>query len=320
MHNTLINAISIKSSCYRCKDFILNLLKLSTLCLVSIFVTFAIILVCSFPPTGSSQTPPVPRPAHSALSDPLGGPRPEPLKVAHDEALWPFSFKDKTQYEGFEPELWAKVAAGMDIAYLLVPMPFTAMLPALENGEIDIAIAAIPVTPSRKERVEFSIPYYRTGLVALCKRSGETLAEEQSPANKKKSKEKKAELAKLVFSEKLVAVQKNSAAEDYALKNIPEAKLKVCTYREELFFELLAGRVDMVFAEQALIEAYLNTTKNNDLVKCSEVFTSHNLAIALPKESTHLKELNKSLKLFRSSEEFKALCLKWFGTVPNFRK
>jgi len=294
----------------------------------SLFLLASALFFCSFgffSETGQCQTqqPPLPpRPVHSALSDPLAPPRPEPLRVAHDEGLWPFSFKDKAQYAGFELELWAKVAEGMGVEYELIPMEFSAIIPALENEEIDVAIAAIPVTAVRQEKVQFSIPYFRTGLVGLCRDDDETKIDpepDKDSAKPKNSKDKKAK-TKSPFEAKLVAVQKNSAAADFAAKNMPAASIKVCNYQEEMFFELLAKNVDAVFAEQNLIDAYLKVSGSDNLVKCSEVYSAHNIAIAVPKSSVHLKELNRSLQSFRSSEEFKELSQKWFGMAPNFGK
>lgn len=294
------------------------------LCL-AFFTAFGI-----FSETGRAQTAQPPRPAHSALSDPLAPPRPDPLRVAHDEGLWPFSFKDKAQYAGFELELWAKVAEGMGVEYELIPMEFAEILPALQKGEIDVAIAAIPVTAARQERVQFSIPYFRTGLVGLCRNGddgavkpaddpGSAQKSAKSTTDTKNAKNKNAK-SKSPFEGKLVAVQRNSAAAEYAARNMPEATLKICAYQEEMFFELLAKNVDAVFAEQNLIDAYLNVSESDSLSKCSELYSVHNMAIAVPKGSVHLKELNRSLQSFRSTEEFKELSRKWFGMVPNFGK
>ena len=291
-------------------------------------VLAAPLLLCGhgFAQTGQNQPP---RPAHSALSDPLAPPRPDPLRVAHDEALWPFSFREKGGYTGFELELWAKVAEGMGVEYELFPMPFADILPALENGDIDVAIAAIPVTQARQERVLFSLPYFRTGLAALCREDslGEDAPVPEEPKDKGKSKNTGKNAGKDTGKDKFemfrghsLAVQRGSAGESFARKNLTDSELKDYAFQEEMFFELLARNVDIVFAELNLLEAYLNVTKNPALSVCSPVYDAHNLAIALPKASVHQKELNRSLQAFRNSDEFKALCEKWFGVVPKFGK
>ncbi len=265
------------------------------------------------------------RPAQSALSDPLAPPRPDPLRVAFDPALWPFSFKNNSSYSGFEHELWHKLANNMGVEYEMIPMPFEQIINALEQEEIDVAIAVIPVTPARQARVAFSLPYYRTGLTGLCRQPDpdepSPKPQPAPPARNKSQKPKKTSPDKFdTFSGKTVGVQRNSAAETFARENFKESRLVVYDYKEEMFFGLLAHNIDIVFAELSLLEAYLNVTKNPELTLCGPVYKKHNLAIALPKDSTNLKDLNRSLQALRQTDEFKDMCLKWFGVVPSFTR
>ncbi|MBQ4133363.1 MAG: transporter substrate-binding domain-containing protein [Desulfovibrionaceae bacterium] len=265
-----------------------------------------------------------PRPAHSALSDPLAPPAPAPLRVAHDQALWPFSFREGSEYVGFEHELWQELAARLEVEYEMIPMPFNRIIDALEKGEVDVSVAVIPVTGERQQRVSFSVPCYRTGLAALCRQSdSEEVAPsgqpEQGPAPDRKAKKKNPGKFD-AFAGKTVAVQRGSAAASFAGENFQKSRLLVCDYQEEMFFSLLAHNADIVFAELTLLEAYLNQTGNPGLVLCSPVYEKHNLAVALPKGSPHLKSINRALQTFRSSGEFGELCRKWFGTAPDLSR
>ena len=265
------------------------------------------------------------RPPQSALSDPLAPPRPDPLRVAFDQALWPFSFKNNYAYSGFEHDLWNDLADIMGVEYEMIPMQFEQIINALEQGEIDVSIAVIPVTPGRQARVDFSVPYYRTGLSGLCRQSSPEestikLPPELPKQNKSKRQKRSSPDKFDVFSGKTIGVQKNSSAEAFARENFKESRLVVYNYREEMFFSLLAHNVDIVFAELSLLEAYLNVTHNPELTLCGPIYKKHNLAIALPKNSHRLKEINHSLQTLRQTDKFKDLCLKWFGVLPSFNK
>lgn len=262
------------------------------------YVISLIILAALIIPLSASGQVTIQSPTHSALSDPLAPPRPEPLRVAHDAGYWPFSFKDKSSYVGFDLELWAALATEMDVEYELVPMYFKDIIPALESGQINVAIAAIPVTQQRSELVSFSIPYYRNGLQVLC-RKGEEITKIEDLKNK------------------TVALEKGSLAEDYANEHLSIKKIQFCSYHEEMFFELLAGRVDAIIADYSILRAYLTITQNPNLVIAPPFLRAHNLAIALPKDSPHIKDLNKALQTYRTSQEYKNLCQKWFGETPN---
>ena len=258
---------------------------------------FALLAVLLHPASVLAQTIP-PRPTTSALSDPLAPPKPEPLRVAHDVNYWPFSYKEKNEYTGFDMELWLNIAGNLEQEYILKPMNFQDIIPALEAGKIDIAIAAIPVTQSRNERVQFTVPYFRSGLRVLCHK-GKEIKNIEELANKR------------------VALERNSLAEDFVKEGLKTKSLRYCSYHDEMFFELLAGNVDVVLAEYSLLRAYLALTQNPDLVIAEPWIKPYNIAIALPKNSPHHKTLNKALQTFKGSEEYKALCLKWFGEVPN---
>lgn len=262
------------------------------------FMAF-ISLILLDPALSFAQNTAPPRPATSALSDPLAPPKPEPLRVVHDVNYWPFSFKDKNEYTGFDVELWLEISKHLEQEYTFKPMPFQDIIPALEAGTVDIAIAAIPVTSSRNERVEFTIPYFKSGLRVLCRKG-------QEVKNINDLKEKK------------VALEPNSLAEDFAKEELDPKNLRYCSYHEEMFFELLTGNVDVVLAEYSLLRAYLTLTKNPDLTFAEPWFKPYNIAIALPKNSPHHKTLNRALQNFRASQAYRDLCLKWFGEVPVF--
>ena len=258
----------------------------------------ATLLACllALPLTVLAQNPPqnAPRLSTSALSDPLAPPKPEPLRVAHDNAFWPFSFKEKGAYTGFDLELWQDLAASMGVEYVLMPMPFKEILPAVESGKVDVAIAAIPVTAQRGNQVLFSLPYFRSGLQVLSHKDFEPKSLEE-------------------LNGKSVAVKINSEADEYATQNLKPTKLSRCKYNEEMFFKLLAGDVDAILADYSLLGAYLNITRNPDLIISAPLTKPYYLAIAMPKESPLQPQLNKALQSYRSGGRYKELALKWFG-------
>ena len=66
---------------------------------------------------------------------------------------------------GFSIELWEAIAArlGLETTYRLLP-DIRALLEAVEKGEGDLAIAAISITAEREARMDFSHPYFESGL------------------------------------------------------------------------------------------------------------------------------------------------------------
>ena len=93
----------------------------------------------------------------------------ETLRVVTDPSFVPFEMMDQETGEmiGFDMEIIAEVAERAGFEYDLNTMDFNGIIPALQTGNVDIAIAGITITDEREEIVDFSDPYYDSGLRIL---------------------------------------------------------------------------------------------------------------------------------------------------------
>jgi glutamine transport system substrate-binding protein len=93
----------------------------------------------------------------------------EKLKIATDPSFVPFEMLDIKTGEmiGFDMEIIAEVAKRAGFEYDMNTMDFNGIIPALQTGSIDIAIAGITITEAREKIVDFSDPYYDSGLRLL---------------------------------------------------------------------------------------------------------------------------------------------------------
>lgn len=96
----------------------------------------------------------------------------QPLTVV-TKSIPPFVFTDQDDPRGFSIDLWRAIAleAGLDYEYEIVET-VTDQLEAVENNTADLAIAAITITEQREQAVDFSQPYYRSGLGILTTAAG----------------------------------------------------------------------------------------------------------------------------------------------------
>ncbi|MBU2916001.1 transporter substrate-binding domain-containing protein [Reichenbachiella agariperforans] len=82
----------------------------------------------------------------------------------------PFAMKAKTgEYIGYEIDLATMLAESMSVKLELVPMDFNKLIPALEDGEIDLIMSGMTITPERNMRVAFVGPYMVSGKSILTK-------------------------------------------------------------------------------------------------------------------------------------------------------
>jgi len=89
---------------------------------------------------------------------------PRELVVGTKEAP-PFAMKDEHgDWKGISIDLWRHVADSMGLHYRFTEVDsVSALLDRLQSGSIDVAVAAISVTPVREQQVDFTTPYFHTG-------------------------------------------------------------------------------------------------------------------------------------------------------------
>lgn len=83
--------------------------------------------------------------------------------IACDAKYAPFSFEENGKYMGIDVELIEAISKIEGFKYELKPMDFSGIIPALQAGQIDGSIAGMNITEKRKESVDFSDGYIKSG-------------------------------------------------------------------------------------------------------------------------------------------------------------
>jgi ABC-type amino acid transport substrate-binding protein len=90
--------------------------------------------------------------------------QPSALVVGTKEAA-PFAVKtDQGNWTGISIELWQAIADELDIDYRLVEMDLDELIGGLEDGTLDASVSAITITAERESVIDFSHPYFASGL------------------------------------------------------------------------------------------------------------------------------------------------------------
>jgi len=220
------------------------------------------------------------------------------LLVAVDTAFVPFSFKQGSNYTGFDVEMWDAVAKELGLRYKLQPMDFNGILPGLQTGNIDVAIAGITIRPDRQKVIDFSDPYYESGLAILVRNDNKDITDIASLAGK------------------TIGVKIGTNTADYLKEHAPQAKLQLFPNIDNAFLDLATGRVDAAVHDTPNVQYYANTA-GKGRVKVSGSLTSGDFyGIGLPKGSKLTAEVNRGLAAIRANGVYDALYVKWFGQKP----
>lgn len=97
----------------------------------------------------------------------------DPLRVV-TKRFEPFVVYENREYQGFSIDLWDAIATELDITYNLVGVNSVAkLLDEVERGAADVAVAGIGITSQGEETLDFSHPYYESGLQVMVASQGE---------------------------------------------------------------------------------------------------------------------------------------------------
>lgn len=88
-------------------------------------------------------------------------------RVAIAPDIRPFSMIEKDRLIGFDLDLIQAIARTCEAAVEVTTQPFSALIPALQANQIDIALGGITPTEDPLSRVAFSAPYFRSGVTIV---------------------------------------------------------------------------------------------------------------------------------------------------------
>lgn len=114
-----------------------------------------------------SQNPAPSTPAAAPAAAPAAPATGEKLRIV-TRNLEPFSFEEAGARVGFAAELWDALATKLDMPYEIeVVGSAQEIIDAVQQKRADIGVGAISVTSKREQLIDFSQPFYESGLQIL---------------------------------------------------------------------------------------------------------------------------------------------------------
>ncbi len=127
-------------------------------------------------PTGDQGAAPTAPAGNEAAQAQAAAPRAK--LVIGTKVAPPFVIKtDNGGFEGISIDLWRRVAADLGLDFEFRETDLDGLITGLEDGTLDASVAALTVTAPREQRIDFTYPFYTTGLaIAVPMRGGRVLA------------------------------------------------------------------------------------------------------------------------------------------------
>jgi glutamine transport system substrate-binding protein len=231
----------------------------------------------------------------------LGG---KTLTVAHDVNFPPFEFLQNDKYTGFDLDLLNAIAEKGNFKVDTRAMDFNGIIPALQSNQVDMAIAAMTIKPERAQVIDFSIPYFRTGLVLAVKPDNTSIVNPED------------------LKGKSIAVKIGTSGEAYirGLAYASEIKIETFDSNNDTYLAVINGNVDVTINDDSTLKYYIASEGQGKLKVVGELLTGDNYGIAIPKgNADRLKAVNDSLLALVKDGTYDQLYEKWFGTKPTQR-
>lgn len=236
-------------------------------------------------------------PAASPGASPAAGGATETLTFATEATFPPFEFNDSAgNLTGFDIDLLRAIGeeAGFNVEFQ--QSQFDGIIPALQAGTIDGAISAMTIKPERAQVVDFSRPYYRSGLAIAVQSSNTDIT---SFAN---------------LEGKRIAAQTGTTGASKA----EEAKGDVRLFDNLplALQELSNGNVDAVVHDSPAILYAIKTGSVQNIKTVGDLLTEEYYGIPFPKGSPHVERVNQALGTLIENGTYAEIYRKWFGAEP----
>lgn len=166
------------------------------------------------------------------------------LIVGTDVPWPPFEIYNTTtsQYEGFDIDLATMVADYLNVSVQFVDMDFDALIPACQQGDLDMLASAMFVTPERAEELAHSIPYIRVNEVVIVKNAS-TLT-----------------ISSLEDLEGYTVGVQTGTAEDWEIQDLIDAGFAITRVAypkaDLLINDLVADNIDCAYVDEPVLDFY----------------------------------------------------------------
>jgi polar amino acid transport system substrate-binding protein len=221
------------------------------------------------------------------------------LTVGSDATFAPFEILNKKQeVEGFDADLIHAVASKAGIQIKMINTPWEGLFAGLNNGERDIVIAAVTITPERQKSMDFTAPYFEAKQLIV--------VAAKSPV---------AKLADL--KTKKMAVQNGTTGDIVAQKHFGKGNTNIRRFESIVLAlqELKAGGVDAVIGDNSVVKNYLINNPNSGFKLIDDTsFDKEFYGIAVKKgNAALLAKLNKGLADVKADGSYQKIYGKYFG-------
>ena len=229
------------------------------------------------------------------------------LRIAVEGAYPPFNQTDKKgKLSGFDVDIAKALCQAIAAKCEFVKQRWDRIIPDLVDGKYDLVVSSMSITAERRQKIDFTNPYYQTPAKFVAKKNADLAATLDA------LKGRKIGVQKATTHEQYLVRQLGNSAEIVRYQTLPKAQA-----------DLTAGKVDVVFGDAlALSEGFLKTDKGKSFafVGPDMVFGS-GIGIGVRKGQADLvSDLNRALDQIRADGTYNKIAAQYFSfSLSNWK-
>lgn len=225
----------------------------------------------------------------------------ETVKVATNATYAPFEWRDKDSGKiiGYDMDILKAVTKRAGLDYELKLINFNGIIPGLLVGQVDMAITGMTITDNRKKKVDFSEPYYDSGVRILVRADNQDIHSIDDLKGRK------------------VGTETGTTAYHYLTTHYPDLKLQLYPASSEMYMALDNGNVDAVLFDEPSIAYYVKTKGKGQVKTVGPLYEGEYYGIAFPKDSPLRARINTALTAMKKDGTLTEIYEKWFDKKPS---
>lgn len=223
------------------------------------------------------------------------------VRIGTNPFTIPFETSAGTGVEGLDVDLGDAIAKDLNYPTKWIQTSeFNKLFDYLQNGELEMVISSVAVTPERQKEFTFSEPYFDSSNTIARRRDDLSIKDLTSLAGKN------------------VGVQTARTAETFMATQTVAAGVKLTKFPtlDEALGALNRRELEAVVGDKPIMTYSIAKNYSTNLIT-TDVELSHDqfAVVVRQKETKLLAQINETIRRLKSAKQFDAWYKKWFGSV-----
>ncbi|WP_405099544.1 transporter substrate-binding domain-containing protein [Oceanobacillus sp. FSL H7-0719] len=219
--------------------------------------------------------------------------------VVSDNSFVPFEFVEDGELTGFDIDLIHAIAeeAGFEIENDKIETTnFDGIIAGLQTGQFEIAIAGMSITEDRKKVIDFSDPYYESGIAIGVLADNEDINGLED------------------LDGKTVATRLGTTSGAYLREHVPGAEVNEYEQMDQVYLAVENGSADAVMYDLPNIEYYISTSGEGNMKVVGDLYQAEDYGIGVtPGNEDLVAAINDALATLKDNGTYDDIYDKWFG-------